>query len=102
MRRDAVGFVFQAFHLMDELTAAENVLLPALLAGHSPRAARRQAMGLLEQIGLTDQARHLPSAPSGASASGLLSPARCIAEAPVTSPAQGLARGARRWNAGLR
>ena len=33
LRRDAVGFVFQAFHLMDELTAAENVELPLLLAG---------------------------------------------------------------------
>ena len=37
LRRDAVGFVFQAFHLMDELTAVENVELPALLAGRSPR-----------------------------------------------------------------
>jgi ABC-type lipoprotein export system ATPase subunit len=33
LRQDAVGFVFQAFHLMDELTAVENVELPALLAG---------------------------------------------------------------------
>lgn len=33
LRRNAVGFVFQAFHLLDELTAAENVELPALLAG---------------------------------------------------------------------
>jgi len=41
-----VGFVFQAFHLMDELTAAENVELPALLAGTSPRAARRRAAEL--------------------------------------------------------
>ena len=39
LRRDAVGFVFQAFHLMDELTAVENVELPALLAGRSPRRA---------------------------------------------------------------
>ena len=39
MRRTAVGFVFQAFHLMEELTAVENVELPALLAGRSPRAA---------------------------------------------------------------
>ena len=37
LRREAVGFVFQAFHLMDELTAVENVELPALLAGISPR-----------------------------------------------------------------
>jgi ABC-type lipoprotein export system ATPase subunit len=65
LRCDAVGFVFQAFHLMDELTAVENVELPALLAGRSPRAARRRASGLLEQIGLADRARFLPSALSG-------------------------------------
>ena len=65
LRRDAVGFVFQAFHLMDELTAAENVELPALLAGRSPRAARRRAAGLLEQVGLADRAAFLPSALSG-------------------------------------
>jgi putative ABC transport system ATP-binding protein len=65
IRRDAVGFVFQAFHLMDELNAVENVELPALLAGRSPRAARRRATELLEQVGLTDRARHLPAALSG-------------------------------------
>jgi putative ABC transport system ATP-binding protein len=65
LRRDAVGFVFQAFHLMDELTAVENVELPALLAGSSPRAARRRAAGLLEQVGLADRARFLPTALSG-------------------------------------
>jgi ABC-type lipoprotein export system ATPase subunit len=65
LRRDAVGFVFQAFHLMDELTAAENVELPALLAGRSPRAARRRATELLERTGLADRADHLPSALSG-------------------------------------
>jgi putative ABC transport system ATP-binding protein len=65
LRRDAVGFVFQAFHLMDELTAVENVELPALLAGRSPRAARRRATGLLEQVGLADRASFLPTALSG-------------------------------------
>jgi ABC-type lipoprotein export system ATPase subunit len=65
MRRSAVGFVFQAFHLMDELTAAENVELPALLAGCPPRAARRRALRMLEQIGLADRATFLPSALSG-------------------------------------
>jgi putative ABC transport system ATP-binding protein len=65
MRRTDVGFVFQAFHLMDELTAVENVELPALLAGHSPRAARRRAVDLLERVGLADRARFLPSALSG-------------------------------------
>ncbi|MFI6517761.1 ABC transporter ATP-binding protein [Spirillospora sp. NPDC050679] len=65
LRRGRVGFVFQAFHLMDELTARENVELPALLAGVSPRAARRRAAGLLERVGLGDRAQHLPSALSG-------------------------------------
>jgi ABC-type lipoprotein export system ATPase subunit len=65
LRRDAVGFVFQAFHLMDELTAAENIELPVLLAGRSPRWARRRAVELLEQVGLADRARHLPSQLSG-------------------------------------
>jgi putative ABC transport system ATP-binding protein len=65
LRRHGVGFVFQAFHLLDELTAVENVELPALLAGSSARAARRRAAGLLDRVGLADRARHLPSALSG-------------------------------------
>jgi putative ABC transport system ATP-binding protein len=65
MRRTDVGFVFQAFHLMEELTAVENIELPALLAGRTPRAARRRAEELLEQVGLADRARFLPSALSG-------------------------------------
>jgi putative ABC transport system ATP-binding protein len=65
LRRTAIGFVFQAFHLMDELTARENVELPALLAGRSPRAARRRAAGLLDRVGLADRAAFLPAALSG-------------------------------------
>jgi len=65
LRRDAIGFVFQAFQLMDELTAQENVELPALLAGHSPNQARARATALLDQVGLADRARHLPSMLSG-------------------------------------
>jgi len=65
LRRHAVGFVFQAFHLVDELTALENIELPALLAGASPSAARERARDLLEQVDLSDRAAHLPSALSG-------------------------------------
>jgi putative ABC transport system ATP-binding protein len=65
LRRHEIGFVFQAFHLMDELTAQENVELPALLAGRSPREARRRASELLDQVGLAARASHLPSALSG-------------------------------------
>jgi putative ABC transport system ATP-binding protein len=65
LRRDAVGFVFQAFQLMDELTAVENVELPALLAGRTPRTARQRAAELLQRVGLADRAGFLPSALSG-------------------------------------
>jgi putative ABC transport system ATP-binding protein len=50
---------------MDELTAVENVELPALLAGRSRRAARAQATDLLERVGMSDRAGFLPSALSG-------------------------------------
>jgi putative ABC transport system ATP-binding protein len=65
LRRFEVGFVFQAYHLMNELTAQENVELPALLAGRSPGEARRRARQLLDQVGLAARADHLPSALSG-------------------------------------
>jgi putative ABC transport system ATP-binding protein len=65
LRRSEIGFVFQAFHLMDELTARENVELPALLAGRSPRQARKRALDLLDQVGLADRQNHLPGALSG-------------------------------------
>ncbi|HKD88670.1 MAG TPA: ABC transporter ATP-binding protein [Streptosporangiaceae bacterium] len=82
LRRDAVGFVFQAFHLMDELTAVENVELPALLAGRSPRAARQRATELLDQVGLADRARHLPSQLSGGQRQRV-AVARALANAPL-------------------
>ena len=64
-RRRNVGFVFQAFHLVDELTAVENVELPTLLVGGSRRDARRRAMALLERLGVAEQADHLPHQLSG-------------------------------------
>jgi putative ABC transport system ATP-binding protein len=65
LRQDSVGFVFQAFHLMDELTAVENVELPALLAGRPARAARQRATGLIERVGLAERAGFLPAQLSG-------------------------------------
>ena len=65
LRRRNVGFVFQAFHLVDELTAVENVELPAQLIGVSRRAARRRAMELLERLGVAERAGHLPDHLSG-------------------------------------
>src|SRR3954471_18914634 len=65
VRRDAIGFVFQAFHLIDELTAIENVELPMLLAGRLPHSARRRSQELLAEVGLEERSRSLPSELSG-------------------------------------
>jgi putative ABC transport system ATP-binding protein len=65
LRRRSIGFVFQAYNLVDELTAAENVELPARLAGTSPRRARARATELLERLGVAARAGHLPDRLSG-------------------------------------
>jgi ABC-type lipoprotein export system ATPase subunit len=63
-RRRRVGFVFQAFHLLPELTGFENVLLPARLAGDG-RAAAARTRTLLRDLGLAEQATRLPATLSG-------------------------------------
>jgi putative ABC transport system ATP-binding protein len=65
VRRTSVGFVFQAMQLLDDLSVAQNVEVPALLAGRSPRQARRRASWLLERVGLADRARQRVSRLSG-------------------------------------
>jgi putative ABC transport system ATP-binding protein len=82
LRRRALGFVFQAFHLVEELTATENVELPALLAGSSPRRARERATELLHQVDLEDRAGYLPSALSGGQRQRVAI-ARALANAPL-------------------
>ena len=64
VRRQQVGFVFQAFHLLPELSGLENVLLPAQLARDGVHAAPR-ARDLLARLGLDDVARRLPTTLSG-------------------------------------
>jgi putative ABC transport system ATP-binding protein len=64
-RRSRLGFVFQVFHLVDELTSLENVELPALLLGASRRDARRRATELLERLGVAGRGGHLPDRLSG-------------------------------------
>lgn len=64
-RRHKVGFVFQAFNLMPNLTALENVVLAAEFAGVSGREARERAGTLLERVGLTGRAGHRPNQLSG-------------------------------------
>ncbi|MFD6173419.1 ABC transporter ATP-binding protein [Streptomyces coeruleorubidus] len=63
LRRERVGFVFQAFNLLPALTAEQNVVLPLRLAGRRvPKARVRQA---LQQVGLAERARHRPGQLSG-------------------------------------
>lgn len=65
LRRDRVGFVYQFHHLLPELTALENVIVPQLIAGQSPRRASRRAGALLGQVGLAGRERHRPGELSG-------------------------------------
>ncbi len=64
-RNRHIGFVFQFHHLLPEFTAAENVMLPALIGGVSRREAEHRAAELLEMVGLSARASHKPSAMSG-------------------------------------
>ncbi len=65
LRRDRIGFVFQAFNLLPTLTAAENVALPLLLAGTSRREALTRATACLELVSLAKRAEHFPDEMSG-------------------------------------
>jgi len=62
-RRQTIGYVFQSYHLIPTLTAAENVAVPLELAGARGVAARTRA--LLEQVGLGERAHHYPVQLSG-------------------------------------
>ena len=65
IRGAEMGFVYQNHHLLPEFTALENVAMPARIAGVRRRAAESNAAGLLEEVGLTQRANHLPNALSG-------------------------------------
>jgi putative ABC transport system ATP-binding protein len=65
LRRDRIGFVFQFFNLLPSLSAEENVLLPALIAGRRDAETRARARSLLERVGLGERANHLPGELSG-------------------------------------
>ncbi|WP_347140119.1 ABC transporter ATP-binding protein [Paracoccus sp. SSK6] len=64
-RRAELGFVYQFHHLLPEFSAAENIILPQLANGVSPRAAAARASDLLSRVGLTARAHHRPAALSG-------------------------------------
>ena len=65
LRLKKFGFVFQDYALLPELTALENVALPLLMQGHSKRSAYKEAAAALEQAGLGERLKNLPSQLSG-------------------------------------
>ncbi|HEX6864721.1 MAG TPA: ABC transporter ATP-binding protein, partial [Thermoanaerobaculia bacterium] len=65
VRRHTIGFVFQSFHLVPRLTAAENVELPMLFAGLSRSERRQRVAAALQSVGLADRAGHRPNELSG-------------------------------------
>lgn len=64
-RANRMGFVFQFYNLLPVLNAVENVELPLLVSGVSPREARQKALDVLALVGLSDRASHRPSELSG-------------------------------------
>lgn len=65
LRRDLLGFVYQFHHLLPEFNAVENVVLPQLVRGADPEAARTRAEALLGTLGLSERLDHRPSKLSG-------------------------------------
>jgi len=65
LRRNQVGFVFQAFNLIGNLSVLDNVELPALVAGDSPRNARARQTELLARLGISAKGGNIPAQLSG-------------------------------------
>jgi lipoprotein-releasing system ATP-binding protein len=65
LRRELLGFVYQFHHLLPEFTARENVILPQLVRGAEPDAARTRADQLLGALGLSQRLDHRPAKLSG-------------------------------------
>ncbi|MEZ5331556.1 MAG: ABC transporter ATP-binding protein [Thermoanaerobaculia bacterium] len=82
IRRHRIGFVFQSFHLVPRLTAAENVELPMTFADVARRERRGRARAALEAVGLAERADHLPDQLSGGERQRV-----AIARATVMAPA---------------
>jgi len=68
LRNQHIGFVYQSHHLIAELSAIENVMLPLLIQGKSETYARKQAKILLDELGLADRESHSPAHLSGGEA----------------------------------
>jgi putative ABC transport system ATP-binding protein len=68
VRRERMGFVFQAFNLLPTLTLADNIALPCLLAGLAPGEATRRAAALADRVGIAHRLTHYPQQVSGGEA----------------------------------
>jgi lipoprotein-releasing system ATP-binding protein len=68
LRNEKIGFVYQAHHLIPELTALENVTLPLLVQGMDTIEAEQRGMDLLERLNMSDRAGHVPGKLSGGEA----------------------------------
>lgn len=68
IRNEKIGFVYQSHHLIPELNALENVMLPLLVRGENRKDARLRSMDLLERLGLANRAEHRPGKLSGGEA----------------------------------
>lgn len=64
-RRQQIGFVFQSYHLIPRLSAAENIELPLILAGIAPAERKKRLQPIIEKLGLGSRAGHLPNQLSG-------------------------------------
>jgi putative ABC transport system ATP-binding protein len=64
-RREKVSYIFQAYHLMPTLTAAQNTALPLHLAGHSRKEIDARVAAALAEVGLSERSGHLPDELSG-------------------------------------
>jgi putative ABC transport system ATP-binding protein len=65
LRQQQIGFIFQSFHLISRMTALENVELPMVLAGQSPKVRRERASEMLDKVGLSPRMSHRPDQLSG-------------------------------------
>lgn len=65
LRRDYLGFVYQYHNLLPDFDAAENVMMPLLIAGANPKTAREKAEKLLKRLGLAKRLKHRPAELSG-------------------------------------